>query len=867
MNGLLLLGVCTAGALAMATTAADAQHMPPMAVELNGAMMGGDEDSFFAPGLDNLLTVRPDWQALDHDRIEVMVEKTIPDDRVEVLRATALEGQSHDFALGPMSAPAVFEYEAGVVFQRGYALRVVMQPVDGGDPLAEARFCQDLAVAAHTRHDHDGAWHSGEARDPATAGLQRLTPGEERRVVYWGGYGVSAPLELRLHEAVMSDQDAFTMMYRLTDGALPERMDCSLQITDAEGGVLHSEDVSLEAQGEWLRSECDVADWPPGEYSIALYPVIDGVVWEEGPAVTYRRQQPDLDAVMISHLGPWQLQHDRGREERIIDDIPAAAEEYGDGLPEGWEAGEGGALISPGSVATEPVALRTGLSGYYAVFATGHAAGSLIQAGSDPLIRALRARDADVFITATDLTDAEIRIFSYDPLHSPDSGLRQLRLVPVTEESVRAFYEETSNPPVGLRGVNDWCEYFHGPVRLESDQFGTIVGAQAEIGLRTIGWSIGRSWVEYHTDLPGTTRFPTIPLEEAAKVFDRAELYRGRVTMINEHRPLVSALAERERHGVTLYSWLAMQRHYGMAHGGMFASEWFQSNPQWWRWRKYHPRGEDARRESNAISYFFPEVRKERVDILLDAASRGVDGLLVGCCRQVPMLLYHPEMVAEYTRLTGVDPLAIDGSDGEVYVHWIRWRADFFTQVLRDLREGLAALEQEQGRSIPVSLRIPSVDLLYNLAAGLDVRQWLEEGLVDELQLDPLEVWGGRASHDLRPYLELGREHGVTAIGGIGATWVRQPVVALHRARGLLLAGVEGIEIYETEIEAWARPRRWVMPMFGNLERIESYLGESNAEACFPITAANAHMAHDNHSRWTDPRSHWTIFGTTAPSL
>ncbi|MGI5818857.1 MAG: hypothetical protein ACOX9R_12255 [Armatimonadota bacterium] len=861
----------TVAGIVAAATISDAQARPRMTLHLNGAAWAGDADELFlAPGVSNLLDVSPAWDALDAARVEIVVEKTLPDDRVEVLRATADEGQVRQFALGPMTAPVVFEYEAGVVYQRGYTLRVSLRADGEPEPIAQVSFHQDLAIAEQTRHDADGAWQTAEARDPATAGPQRLTAGDARRVVYWGGMGVSAPLELKLAGAVMSDQDAFEVQCRLNEGALVESISCRLQIADAGGAVLHSEDFTLDEPGRWRRIEHDVTAWPPGDYAVTLWPVIEGEVWREGPEVAYRRRAIDPDAVRISPLAPWEMRRDRAREEVVIDDLPAAAEQFGDGLPEGWETVRDGgatALASQGSVATEPVVLNAGLSGHYAVFARGHGAGCLIQAGDDALIRPLRGGGAEVFITAADLTDAAIRIFAYHALHSPDSGLRHLRLVPVTAESVRAMYDETSNPPVELRGVNDWCEYFGGAVRLESDQFATIIGGQAEIGLRTIGWSIGRSWVEYHTDLPNTTRFPAVPLDEAAEVFDRADSYRGRTVMINEHRPLQSALEARARHGVRLLPWLAMQRHYGTSYGGIFASEFFRGNPQWWRWRKHHPRGDEARREANAICYFFPEVRAERVEILVDAASRGADGLLIGCCRQVPMLLYHPEMIAEYTRLTGVDPLAIDATDGERYEDWIRWRADFFTQVLRDLRERLRVLEREQDRAIPVIVRIPSADRLYNLAAGLDVRRWLEEGLVDELQLDPLEIWGGRASHDVTPWLELGREFDVTIVGGIGATWMSHPVVGLHRARGLLLAGVDGIETYETELLARSGDRRWVMPMFGNLQRLEQFLRETNAEACYPITAGNAHLAHDNHSRWTDPRAHWTVFGVTPVSL
>lgn len=868
LTTMMLIGV--AGVVA-AGTPADAGARPPMTLEVNeSAWSAPGDDFFFSPGLPNTLTVRPDWDVIDEARIEVLVEKTLPDDSSEVQQATLEAGRSREFELGPMSSPAAFEYEEGVVYQRGYTLRIALRPVDEADAIGEARFYQDLAVAAHTRHDADGAWHTAEARDPATAGPQRLTFGDERRVVYWGGFGVSAPLYLRLTGSVLTDRDAVVAECQLNEGAPAESMDCRLEVIDVEGTTLHSEDISLNEPGERRHVDLDVADWPAGDYSVALYPVIAGEIWREGPEVTYHRREADPDAVRISHLAPWEFRRDRRREEVVIDDFAAAAQQFADGVPDGWatvEAGDTRPLVSSGSVATEPLVLTPDLSGYYAVFARGHADGCLIQAGKDGLIRPLHGSSSEVFMSAVDLTGAAIRIHAYNSLHSPDSGLQRLRLVPVTEASVRALYDETSNPPVGLRGVNDWCEYFHGAVRLQSDQFDTIVAGQAEIGLRTVGWSIGRSWIEYHTDLPNTTRFPAVPLEEAAKSFDRAERYRARATMINEHRPLQGALAAGDRYGSRIFPWLAMQRHYGTAYGGIFASDFFRSNPQWRRWRKYHLKGGEARRESSAVCYYFPEVRKERVDILVDAASKGADGILVGCCRQVPMLLYHPEMVAEYQRLTGVDALNIDATDGEVYEDWIRWRADFFTQVLRDLRERLQALESEQDRAIPLTVRIPSIDLFYNLAAGLDVRQWLEEGLVDQLQLDPLETWGGRASHDVRPYVQLGRGHDVTIIGGIGATWVSQPVVALHRAQGLLLAEVDGIETYETELMARPDSRRWVMPMFGNMERLEAHLEASNMEACYPITAANAHFAHDNHSRWRDPASLWTVFGTRPLSL
>ena len=63
-----------------------------------------------------------------------------------------------------------------------------------------------------------------------------------------------------------------------------------------------------------------------------------------------------------------------------------------------------------------------------------------------------------------------------------------------------------------------------------------------------------------------------------------------------------------------------------------------------------------------------------------------------------------------------------------------------------------------------------------------------------------------------------------------------------------LEAGVDGIEIYETELQAHACQNRWLVPLFGNRKRLEAFLRESNLEACFPVHSPSAAYGHDNPS-------------------
>ena len=148
------------------------------------------------------------------------------------------------------------------------------------------------------------------------------------------------------------------------------------------------------------------------------------------------------------------------------------------------------------------------------------------------------------------------------------------------------------------------------------------------------------------------------------------------------------------------------------------------------------------------------------------------------------------------------------------------------------------------------------------MAQGLDVETWCREGLLQRLQLDPLEDCQGRGSHDVGPYVELGRRHGIQMFGGIGnAFW--NCAALYRRALGLHDAGVDGIELYESNNQAILTQQRWSVPLFGNATRIRDFLAESNLEACYPIWSRNAAAGHDNHSF----HGRWSVYGLGGDSL
>lgn len=799
--------------------------------------------------------------------------------------------QGTTFDLGPLTAPGRYEYEAGAVYFRGYELEF---QVTGRDLEKTWTFRQQLSREVTTERRG-----MGEGGLPVKA--MRFVEGGPERVVFDPKLASADLISLRVHPDVLLHQDRLSLLAEIRPGAGPDRMEGVLRVLNDSGESLWAQDLTLTRREGLQRVAVPVEGWPDGDYRVQFLPRAAGRLWPDGPVLDYRRRTEPPDSLLLTPLASWRLRIDPERSEIRVRDFQRAHGRWGDGSIDGesWEwkqlPDDGVALVGKGDYTAPPVTYRPPLRGTYAVFLGTGGSGLHVQVGREGLIRDAPPTQLgdETFVTAADLTGEVIRFYSSgDPKRWLDwkkAGEQRgmatlLRLVPVRSESVRTLRKQMSSPPTPLLAVNDWACYFDVIwARLLPDQFRSIVCGQSELGFGTVGWSIGRSWVEYHSRLPQTTRFPCASYEKAQQSRDYSPHdYGRRIHMINEYDALEQVSQTREGCRAQVWPWLAMQRHYGAnRYGGIFSSDFYKRHPEWWRIAKD---GSDSR----GLSYYFPRVRKERVDILLEVAERGADGLVVGCDRQVPMLLYNPEMVAAYRKATGVDPRRIDVSAGRPYRDWVRWRADFFTQVLRDLKAGLAALD----RPVPVAVRIPAAGLFHNLAQGLDVERWCREKLVDQLQLDPLQDLRGQAGQDIRPYLDLGRLYGIRIVAGMGAsayigaggtnswTHVAAPdgsfnvprggagltnlVSGLKRALGLIKGGADAIDAYETELLAQVDPIRFLVAMYGHRSRLEKFLRESNLESVAPVDADNAASGHDNHSRWVVG---WTLEGFGAKSL
>ena len=108
----------------------------------------------------------------------------------------------------------------------------------------------------------------------------------------------------------------------------------------------------------------------------------------------------------------------------------------------------------------------------------------------------------------------------------------------------------------------------------------------------------------------------------------------------------------------------------------------------------------------------------------------------------------------------------------------------------------------------------------------------------------------------------------LAALDHVGNLTVSLNLPSLRRAQGLLECGVDGIEVYESELQALCTIQRWLLPLFGNLKCLKDFLKNSNLEACYPVRASTAAFGHDNHSAWdTSTWRNWNVYGNESNSL
>lgn len=375
------------------------------------------------------------------------------------------------------------------------------------------------------------------------------------------------------------------------------------------------------------------------------------------------------------------------------------------------------------------------------------------------------------------------------------------------------------------------------------------IDAHTACNIRQLIWELGRSVLTYHSDLPGATcrGFLEPGLIDGAQRHAVERMFRERCQ-------LRAALQYGREQGCTVYGRLSMNRHYapGRPHRGEFA----HTHPQ------YIEVNRDGTLDLSRLCYAIPQYRRERVEILVEAAEIGCEGLCLDFCRQPPAVRYHPAFVNPWREETGLDPreLTLSG-DREGFLEWAAYRARAVTSLLEELKAELDPLRDRYLREIPVQVRIPNDGLEANLICGFAVQQWCERGLIGEIALSELRWLREYQQWDNAPYLALGREHGIPVFAPNNCLPVQRagwsgecnprgvnPWLMARRALEAHEAGAAGVCLYQSDLGVQWPGQIEAISAMSDPARLSAYVDDARVQQRHPVTDENRTFGIDNHS-------------------
>lgn len=240
----------------------------------------------------------------------------------------------------------------------------------------------------------------------------------------------------------------------------------------------------------------------------------------------------------------------------------------------------------------------------------------------------------NVDLGVIDLDGSQLMVGAF-PGEQEISLLDYVRFVPPTADETTAWCEQQKlKPCIELSGFSDTPDIsvLTNPRDPDPDMYRANVWEQARRGMSKIFWRIDGQCSDYLSKI-NTMRYP---MAKVHGVFSpRAKAYGRVLRKVDMLRLAVDAARQ---HNVELWGWMRFNSYMGNV-----VSDFYRQNNQWWEVSASGFRG-------RKLCMAFPEVRKHKIDILLEAAHYGLAGLNLGFLRQAPVLHYHPVLVETFEK-------------------------------------------------------------------------------------------------------------------------------------------------------------------------------------------------------------------------
>ena len=266
----------------------------------------------------------------------------------------------------------------------------------------------------------------------------------------------------------------------------------------------------------------------------------------------------------------------------------------------------------------------------------------------------------------------------------------------------------------------------------------------ARAGIRRIYWRATSGAMYYDSKIESSRSIPDRPEELLDQLAPGKGGWYWETIDYSKDDTFATAFAYGKRLGLEMFAWLPLEESHGGSPSNLAANhpEWLTIDRSGHRYRR------------NA-GWAHPEVRRWKLEIIREILAYDPDGIMLDLGRYQHMLDddlvstagYDPPAVEAFRNETGRDPVEIPNGDPQ----WLKFRADYFTQWVGDVRKLLDA--QHGDKKISVYLRAPGSGRAQNLnelqgewteQQLLESCRWMPSGTPLQSRLADLETWSKR---------------------------------------------------------------------------------------------------------------------------
>lgn len=221
------------------------------------------------------------------------------------------------------------------------------------------------------------------------------------------------------------------------------------------------------------------------------------------------------------------------------------------------------------------------------------------------------------------------------------------------------------------------------------------------------------------------------------------------------------------------------------------------------------------------LSYAVPEVRRHVLDLFREILQVQPEGVGFTFNRGLPLMLWEEAFCQRFQQMHQADAKAVREDDPRLHAT----RAAIMTDFLVEVRALLDETAAQQGRQVPYKISLGTfAQEADNQRWGLDLPQWIQRGLVDDLAVTwfayhtSFDKTPGQIDMDYYQRLVKGTS---TRVYPMVIAWkAGKPKAFCQKAADYLRAGASGLAIWDPQVH-----KGWPDNSPGNVFDVLSHLG------------------------------------------